>query len=224
MNKKKFNKEDLEIAIKHSETYVDVFRYLKLCPTNYKFLKQKIQEFNLDISHFNQSRSKKGKVKRTLEELLVKDGPSVCFSHLKSKLYNSGLKERKCELCGQGEIWRDKKISLILDHIDGNRYNNELFNLRIVCPNCNASLDTHCGKNIKNIEDIKKRKEVEEKIKQEIKNDKIKFKINLLKDLDFEYGWRLKAAEKLNCTPQYAGSFVKKHLPDKWGEAYKHKN
>jgi hypothetical protein len=25
--------------------------------------------------------------------------------------------------------------------------NNNLNNLRIVCPNCNATLDTHCGKN-----------------------------------------------------------------------------
>jgi hypothetical protein len=41
-------------------------------------------------------------------------------------------------------------MSLILDHIDGDRQNNELSNLRIVCPNCNATLDTHCAKNKRN--------------------------------------------------------------------------
>lgn len=32
--------------------------------------------------------------------------------------------------------------------IKGNSKDNRLNNLRIVCPNCNATLPTHCGKNI----------------------------------------------------------------------------
>jgi hypothetical protein len=35
-------------------------------------------------------------------------------------------------------------MSLILDHINGDRYDNRLENLQIVCPNCNATLATHC--------------------------------------------------------------------------------
>ncbi len=37
--------------------------------------------------------------------------------------------------------------SLVLDHINGVRDDNRLENLRLVCPNCNATLDTHCGRN-----------------------------------------------------------------------------
>jgi hypothetical protein len=37
-------------------------------------------------------------------------------------------------------------MSLILDHINGVRDDNRLKNLRIVCPNCAATLDTHCGR------------------------------------------------------------------------------
>ena len=69
------------------------------------------------------------------------------YIFLLNKLFNLKLKQRICELCSQGEIWNEKKISLILDHINGNHYDNRLENLRIVCPNCNATLDTHCGKN-----------------------------------------------------------------------------
>lgn len=46
-------------------------------------------------------------------------------------------------LCGRGEIWRDRFMGLILDHINGVADDNRLENLRIVCPNCNATLDTH---------------------------------------------------------------------------------
>jgi hypothetical protein len=38
-------------------------------------------------------------------------------------------------------------MSLILDHINGVADDNRLENLRIVCPNCAATLDTHCGRN-----------------------------------------------------------------------------
>jgi hypothetical protein len=37
-------------------------------------------------------------------------------------------------------------MSLILDHINGVPDDNRLENLRIVCPNCAATLDTHCGR------------------------------------------------------------------------------
>jgi hypothetical protein len=37
-------------------------------------------------------------------------------------------------------------MGLILDHVNGVRDDNRLENLRIVCPNCAATLDTHCGR------------------------------------------------------------------------------
>jgi hypothetical protein len=71
--------------------------------------------------------------------------PTYDRSGLKRRLYDCGLKERRCELCGQ-ELWNGKRIGLILDHINGVRDDNRLENLRIVCPNCAAGLDTDCGR------------------------------------------------------------------------------
>jgi hypothetical protein len=67
---------------------------------------------------------------------------------LKERLYEEGFKERRCEECGQGEIWRGRRMSLILDHINGVGDDHRLDNLRIICPNCAATLDTHCGRNL----------------------------------------------------------------------------
>ena len=39
-----------------------------------------------------------------------------------------------------------RRIGLILDHVNGIRDDHRLENLRIVCPNCAAALDTHCGR------------------------------------------------------------------------------
>lgn len=35
---------------------------------------------------------------------------------------------------------------MILDHINGVPDDNRLENLQVVCPNCAATLDTHCGR------------------------------------------------------------------------------
>jgi Zn finger protein HypA/HybF involved in hydrogenase expression len=68
---------------------------------------------------------------------------------LKRRLIKEGIIKNECALCGQGPNWKGKKMSLILDHINGINNDNRLENLRIVCPNCNATLPTHAGRNIK---------------------------------------------------------------------------
>ena len=52
-----------------------------------------------------------------------------------------------CSICGIKEIWNEKKLNLILDHIDGNASNKRKENLRFVCPNCDSQLDTYKSKN-----------------------------------------------------------------------------
>lgn len=80
-----------------------------------------------------------------LREVLVEDS-NYNRTQLKRRLYAEGLKSRRCELCGQGEEWRGRSMSLILDHINGVATDNRLENLRIVCPNCAATLETHCAR------------------------------------------------------------------------------
>jgi hypothetical protein len=83
--------------------------------------------------------------RRPLEEILV-ESSTFSRNHLKERLYEAGLKQPLCELCGQGELWRGAVMGMILDHINGVSNDHRLENLRIVCPNCAATLDTHCAR------------------------------------------------------------------------------
>jgi len=149
----------LKEVISESTTLSEVLNKLKL-PTqgnNYKTIKKYIKLYNIDISHFKRNDiTKPFNIRKDINYYLREDF-ECSTSHLKKRLYEEGLKLHKCEICGQDENWYGKKMSLILDHINGKNNDNRLENLRIVCPNCNATLDTHC-RGFKGLIDKKNRK------------------------------------------------------------------
>jgi hypothetical protein len=73
-------------------------------------------------------------------EYLEKD--VVVISKLRKKLIQDGIKKDECEVCNLTE-WMGQKIPLELHHVDGNRFNNELENLQILCPNCHSLTPNH---------------------------------------------------------------------------------
>lgn len=138
--------ELVESIIKDSKNRADVLVRLGLKNNggNYNTLYNFIKRNNIDISHFVKNNDNHHGNIYDIDTILIADSFYTNTNCLKGRLYNEGLKIRECELCGQGEIWNSKKMSLILDHINGDRHDNRLENLRIVCPNCNATLETHC--------------------------------------------------------------------------------
>ncbi len=66
---------------------------------------------------------------------------------LKKKLIEEGYIEDVCVECGNEGEWNNKPIILELDHINGDRFDNRLKNLRILCPNCHSQTPTFRGRN-----------------------------------------------------------------------------
>ncbi len=148
----RYTDEQIAKAVAESESWGGVCRALGCNPRtgSQTHAKKRAVKAGVDFSHFTGQNWKKGKVfgpKRPVQYYLLKNGPFVKSHDLKLRLIKEGLKEAKCESCLL-DSWCGNKIPLELDHVDGDHNNNELTNLRILCPNCHAMTDTYCGKNI----------------------------------------------------------------------------
>ena len=212
-------KKDIIDAINNSSSIADALRFLNKIRNgmNYNLFKKYCNIYNINIK-FKKKPVKKMR-KRSVYEWLVY-GSMISSGKLKEKLYKEGLKERKCELCGQDENWNGKKMSLILDHINGDHSDNRLENLRIVCPNCNATLSTHGGKNIK----LKKNKKNKYKTEEELKDIN---KIKSIKQRKVErppYGVLIKEIEENGYSATGRKYGVSDNAIRKWIKIYKKYN
>lgn len=78
------------------------------------------------------------------------NGSMVGSHDLKLKLIRDGIKKPECESC-RASNWLDGSVPLELHHISGDRYDNRLENLQLLCPNCHALTDNHRVKGHKNL-------------------------------------------------------------------------
>ena len=146
--------EELIKAVAICKSYRGVLIQIGLIPAggNYVHVARRIRELALDTKHFT------GKGWNTgwkfdpripiqpLDSLLIKDGETQSNT-LKRRLFAAGLKSPKCELCGWCKKSEDGRVPVELDHVNGDRRDNRLENLRILCPNCHSLQPTHRGKN-----------------------------------------------------------------------------
>ena len=107
----------------------------------------------IQLNCYNTNQSGKGiskpiPPKVNLSEILEGKHPHFQTFKLKNRLLKENIIENKCSICGI-ENWNDKPLNMELDHIDGNRSNHILENLRMLCPNCHSQTDTYRAKNIK---------------------------------------------------------------------------
>lgn len=86
----------------------------------------------------------KPRISKSLDLILTENSTYQSYKLLK-RLIIEGKKEKKCECCGSIK-WNGREIPLELHHINGNRTDNRLENLQVLCPNCHALTDNYRGK------------------------------------------------------------------------------
>lgn len=148
-DRRKWNKEQLEEAVKNSFCIGEVLKRLKLSygTNNYALINKAIKEYNIDISHFIPGGKKRHIPNYTVElvDILIINSSYNNSGNLKKRLLKAGVLKNECYVCGLKE-WMNKPIVCQLDHINGMHDDNRLENLRLLCPNCHSQTDTFCRK------------------------------------------------------------------------------
>lgn len=132
----------LEEVVKASSSFCQILKYfnIKTSGPNYYLLKEVLVFFNIKYDHIKDH--KVDFKRKPLKELLVYNKYSNS-AYLKYRLIKEKLKEFKCEICNLTE-WQNKKIPIHLHHIDGDRLNNLIDNLQILCVNCHSQTKNFC--------------------------------------------------------------------------------
>lgn len=153
MTKVKYTKELLKEKSKDCYSFAELCRRLGLSPEggNPKTVKKKMDEFNIDYSHFtgkcwNQNPHNPVYVKKYTPHLC--EHSSLSSANAKALVYKLGIKNNKCECCGLSE-WQGKPLVCELHHINGDSTDNRIENLIILCPNCHSQTDNFRSRNHK---------------------------------------------------------------------------
>lgn len=147
MKKYNWSKENIQQAVNKTKCWFDCLRELNIPAKgcNWRTLKKKVQEYDIDVSHFNYKYAKthNGKHNKKLlnnrtDAEIFKENPKINYNNLKLeyiKRFLNGIP--KCECCNITN-WQNKPLIFQLHHINGNHFDCRVENLQLLCPNCHS--------------------------------------------------------------------------------------
>lgn len=138
-----YNDDELKRVIKVCSSITMVIDNLRLNKSYHSQIKKFIIDNSIDTSHFIRRKREK------IENKLIKGDKHIESKAIKKYIIENKIVEHKCSVCNIEPIWNGKPLTLQLDHINGDHYDNRLENLRLICANCHTQTDTFTGRNLR---------------------------------------------------------------------------
>lgn len=139
-----FTRQEIEEFVRDSYSYAvlaEKLGYDSKAGSYARSMKAMINELGLDISHF----TGQGWNTNNFDYGRFRKGIAIKTSQAVDALVF--IRGHCCERCGE-EQWLEQPIPLEVHHEDGDSLNNEMENLKLLCPNCHALTDNYRGRNI----------------------------------------------------------------------------
>ncbi len=146
------SREEIQEKVNHCNSICDmleIFGFKKTSGSMANVMKNIIDTYNINTSHFKPYKRTNQKPKYSLSEILVCNSTYTNIAKLKERIIKAGILEYRCECCGNKGVWNGQKLTLQLDHKNGDHTNHSINNLRFLCPNCHSQTETFAGRNAK---------------------------------------------------------------------------
>ena len=157
MKKSKYdwsNKEEFIKDLKNSSCMSDFLNQQGLTATSGNFFtfKKWIKKHEVEINHFLRKISTENIQLKYRKRLSTSQIFSSNCYHVnratKKRMIEENIIPYICSGCENPGIWNGKKLTLQLEHKNGNNTDNRIENLEYLCPNCHTQTHTYGSKNM----------------------------------------------------------------------------